>query len=91
MELCQALGDGYRLPEIEELFSLVDYGEVRPALPPNHPFVIVRQPFLLAFWTATASPVGNGNEIWYILIDDGSVNRDFSLGGNAVWCVRNGH
>jgi hypothetical protein len=47
-----ALDDGgWRLPDINELESLVDASAHSPALPPGHPFVNVRE----AYWSATLS------------------------------------
>lgn len=46
------LGDGsWRLPDINELESLVDASAHSPALPVGHPFVHVRE----AYWSATPS------------------------------------
>ena len=40
----------WRLPNIVELMSIVDYGNVSPALAPNHPFVNVQSAF---YWSSS--------------------------------------
>ena len=44
-------GEGWRLPDINELESLVDCSRARPALPEGHPFTGVAE----AYWSATTS------------------------------------
>ncbi len=48
-----AAGD-WRLPNIVELRSLVDYSRHDPALPAGHPFVNVRS---IWYWSSTTNPV----------------------------------
>ena len=40
----------WRLPNIKELLSLIDYGEFAPALPPGHPFTNVQSS---RYWSST--------------------------------------
>jgi hypothetical protein len=40
----------WRLPNIVELMSIVDYGNVSPALAPNHPFIKVQSAF---YWSSS--------------------------------------
>jgi hypothetical protein len=49
-------GGGWRLPDINELESLVDAGRHHPALPAGHPFTAVGE----AYWSATASAFERG-------------------------------
>jgi len=88
VDYCAALGDGSRLPEIKELSSLVDYGEIAPALPNDgHPFEGVRSGSA-GYWSA--STLADGPPFAWLV--------DFSGGGVVVngkandfllaWCVR---
>ena len=43
------LGD-WRIPNIRELHSLVDFGRVAPALPDGHPFLNVQE---LVYWSSS--------------------------------------
>lgn len=51
-----AAGD-WRLPNINELRSLLDYGRHDPALPAGHPFANVRSVW---YWSSTTNPVYTG-------------------------------
>jgi len=62
LTLCSALANGqqglsdgsssgdWRLPNIKELQSLIDFGQVGPALPDGHPFTDVQNSF---YWSST--------------------------------------
>ncbi len=65
-----AAGD-WRVPNVNELRSLVDYGRHDPALPAGHPFVNVRSVW---YWTSTTNPVYTG----------GAYNVGFSRGSIHV-------
>lgn len=61
----------WRLPNINELRSLEDYGEARPALPVGHPFTNVRQSLCWSSTTVASAPslarflfVGIGSCVW---------------------------
>jgi len=47
----------WRLPNINEMRSLVDYGRHDPALPAGHPFANVRSVW---YWSSTTNPVYTG-------------------------------
>jgi hypothetical protein len=47
----------WRMPNLNELHSLVDYSQVDPALPPGHPFSNVHQ----KCWTSTSRPDSSTN------------------------------
>ncbi len=49
IKFCPTLGTDYRLPEVKELISLVDFGQSNPALPLGHPFSNVQT----IYWSAT--------------------------------------
>ena len=89
---CTALDLGnsptYRLPEVGELSSLVDYSQRNPALPPGHPFM---NPLTAATWTATPV-IGKAVGVWLVVVGSGTVIEiDSNLGhDHDVWCVRSG-
>jgi hypothetical protein len=80
-----AEGD-WRLPNVRELDSLIDYGQLDPALPGGHPFIGVQT---TSYWSGS-SFAGNLSTAWFVSLDSGIVNvgskTDFSL----VWPVRGG-
>ena len=82
----------WRLPNVNELASLVDISASQPALTPGFPFTGVSNG---VYWTST--PVGAGNEgtffAWCIRMGDGAYNDDevtnqMTTGINAVWAVK---
>ncbi len=83
-DLAEASGRAWRLPNINELESLVDASQSRPALPEDHPFSGIQE----AYWSSTTS--GFETDWAYALyLHKGAVgvgwkkSREF-----AVWCVR---
>jgi hypothetical protein len=42
----------WRLPNIRELYSVIDFGQSRPALPPGHPFFGVQDGY---YWSSTTT------------------------------------
>jgi len=68
------LGDGssegdWRLPNVRELQSLVDYGRYSPALPSGHPFTGVQSSL---YWSST-SFAPNTSYAWLVSLYDGYV------------------
>jgi hypothetical protein len=61
---------GGRLPEIDELASLVDRSKYKPAI---HPIFTDTQSDV--YWSGTTYAVGTGGA-WYVYFDDGYVNSD---------------
>ena len=83
--LCPTLGAGYRLSEIKELISLVDYSQFNPALPTDHPFSgVVSGVF---YWSASTE-VGGPQRGWAVDLSDGNVSGRVKTNSNFVWCVR---
>ncbi len=81
-----AEGD-WRLPNVREMQSLVDYRRVAPALPSAHPFTDVQSDY---YWTSTTY-VDGVTSAWYVRLDVGIVNSAAkSSGSYYVWPVRGG-
>jgi hypothetical protein len=78
----------WRLPNVKELQSLIDFSQFGPALPSGHPFVNAQLDInhwsstTVAFWT---------NIAWTVRIDSGYVAYDEKSGSYHVWPVRGGH
>ncbi len=90
VEYCQKLvfagQTDWRLPNLRELHSLVDYGQHNPALPRWHPFVDI---FSDGYWTGT-SLQDNAEHAWVVGFSGGSVNFDRKVYRYQVWPVRGG-
>ncbi|MBC8029074.1 MAG: DUF1566 domain-containing protein [Pyrinomonadaceae bacterium] len=76
----------WRLPNIKELFSLIDYGSGDPIIPHDHPFTNVRSAI---YWTGTtlaAAPT----LAWMMTLGIGPTVFDLKLNANRMWPVREG-
>ena len=82
---CPTLGSGYRLPEVKELLSLVDFSQFDPALPASHPFSNVQSSI---YWSATGTAFPT--DACSVVFRDGAISRSFKTNPLNVWCVRNG-
>jgi len=82
-----AAGD-WRLPNVKELQSLIDFGNASPALPTGHPFSGVLQS--ADFWSSTTY-AAISYVAWHVVLTDGLIHAipkdNFTLG---VWPVRGG-
>jgi len=99
LSYCNALADGtcgltdgssagdWRLANVKELHSLIDFGNYSPALPTGHPFTDVQLGYW--YWSSTTG-AGITGYAWGVHFDDGYVNffvKDYDL---YAWCMRGG-
>ena len=76
----------WRLPNIKELQSLIDYGSFMPALPLGHPFINE----YAVFWSSTNNTHYDWIS-WYVSLISGSVGYDNKTEIYYVLPVRGGH
>jgi uncharacterized protein DUF1566 len=87
---------GWHLPTIGELLSLIDERNSSPALPLGHPFKGVLSDL---YWTSSPdedSIYGNFREVYLVYLDTGlaltksAIEPFFPEKGARAWCVRGG-
>lgn len=75
---------GWRLPNINELESLVDCAHSRPALPPRHPFRDLRE----VYWSSSTS-LFEPDWAWALYLDQGAVGVGQKRHARfSVWLVQ---
>lgn len=85
---------GWRLPTVEELFSLVDptVPFPGPTLPPGHPFLNVQS---AAYWSGTRIDLISNTQLnaWGVSFSGGTIASGQMNGSSFMheWCVRLGH
>ncbi|MCL4180327.1 MAG: DUF1566 domain-containing protein [Verrucomicrobia bacterium] len=90
VDFCQALDHGgytdWRLPNIREMQSLIDFGRFDPALPAGHHFTGWQSD---NYWSSTmlADPSGDA---WYMRLTDGYIDVSGTTAQHYVWPVRGG-
>lgn len=76
----------WRLPNVRELQSLLDFGRIAPALPEAHPFSNVARGF---YWSSTTS-AGSPLDAWGTVLIEGSTFSGAKFLTWYVWPVRDG-
>jgi len=76
----------WRLPNINELKSLLDSGQDYPALPVNHEFINVVSN---NYWSSTTIS-GLTDYAWKVVMSQGIIQRDHKTNYLWVWPVRGG-
>ena len=78
----------WRLPNVKELQSLIDYGNLGPALPSGHPFTVVESP---SYWSSTTY-ANFTDYAWIVHLYRGFVDHDSKAHNLTyyVWPVRGG-
>jgi len=76
----------WRLPNVKELLSLIDYGKHDPALPSRHPFENVQ---FIFYWSSTTYDAITSHA-WGVYLCNGYVYNYHKITNAFVWPVRDG-
>lgn len=78
----------WRLPNLNEMLSLIDWSRDWPPLPIDHPFENVMTDY---YWTSTHSAYQGNDLSWRIWLVSGYINDVIKTDLYHVWPVRGGH
>jgi hypothetical protein len=76
----------WRLPNVRELYSLIDFSQHNPALPSGHPFTGVQSAI---YWSSATAADGTGSA-WEVSLIRGNVISGAKTCSVSVWPVRGG-
>lgn len=80
-----SIPEGWRLPTVKELITLLDYNNFNPALPSDHPFTNVQSYY---YWSSTTYAYNTVNA-WIVNMWNGYVYYDYKgYDYYYVWPVR---
>ena len=77
----------WRFPNVKELQSLIDFGQLTPALPSGHPFTSVQSN---TYWSSTTY-AGITGYAWSVYMSNGNVLFNINANHYFVWPVRGGN
>jgi hypothetical protein len=96
----RVVGDrqGWRLPTVSELRSLIQPSRAIPALPDGHPFTNVHfassggiDPSFDTYWTSTPDPTQAGFALTVNFLNSGTfTSANVTFAAPFIWCVRGG-
>lgn len=81
----------WRLPNIKELRSLLDFGNLAPALSNNHPFINVKPGRLDFYWSSTSGPdtlYYNAFTVGFNFGYTSLADKNNNINPLHIWCVR---
>jgi hypothetical protein len=81
---CAAYYQDWRLPNVKELQSLIDFSNYSPALPTGHPFSHVQNGY---YWSSTTYAYDTSTA-WYVSMFYGGVDLYYKTSYHYVWPVR---
>ena len=79
VKYCEGLGNGWRLPTVQELFSIVNYNKFHPASDLDMKSA--------GYWSSTTY-AGNSGGAWIVHFDDGNIYGGYESGSLYVRAVR---